>query len=281
MNRLMFTTMMAIASVAAIAADATPANVAEIQAKVNALAKEAAPKTNRLTRAEIEQRPQVLRKTGGFIDVESKGTAVVVLDCRAKAGGAPAQFAEVFGRLSKTNVKVERAELKAGETALAALQRVQGATRAIFALAVYESEQDMGLTIHPEARIALVNAAKYRQGQDPLQREVRVVKELWRGLGFVSGLGYAPFKNDVFQPIYSVPELDALEYQVMQPMNFQKMYNTLGRFGVKRARHIPYRLAVMEGWAAAPTNEYQKAIWEQVKSEKEKGPSNPMTIKKK
>ena len=47
-----------------------------------------------------------------------------------------------------------------------------------------------------------------------------MVKELWRALGSVSGIGYAPFQNDVLQPVYSVAELDALVYQVMQPMHF-------------------------------------------------------------
>jgi len=37
-------------------------------------------------------------------------------------------------------------------------------------------------------------------------------------------------------------------------------------------------LAVIEGWAPAPTNAYQRAVWDEVKSEKERGPSNALKI---
>ena len=39
-----------------------------------------------------------------------------------------------------------------------------------------------------------------------------------------------------------------------------------------------YLKACEEGWAPTPTNEYQKAIWEQVKADKERGPTNPIKI---
>ena len=126
----------------------------------------------------------------------------------------------------------------------------------------------------PEERIAIINAKRYLGGKDPLAPETRLIKEVWRALGFVGGVGYAPYQNDVLQPVYNLRELDALVYQVMQPMNFQKMYGQMAKFDVKRARHIPYKLAVMEGWAPAPTNEYQKAIWDKVHA----APKNPMKI---
>ncbi len=260
-------------------AQSAPIDRAAIQAKAASLAKEASTsRTNRLTRAELERRPQVLRKTGGFLDVPAQGTAILAVDLRKNPGGAVPQFAEVFGRLSKTNVKVVRESAKAGQTTFDFVCARAEAEKPVYTLVIDEDASREGLTVLPESRIVLINAAKYKGGADPLQPEIRLVKQLWRGLGFVSGIGYAPFKNDVFQPVFTLAELDALEYQVMQPMNFQKMYQTFSKFGVKRARHIPYRLAVHEGWAAAPTNEYQKAVWEDVKAQKERGPSKPITI---
>ena len=131
-----------------------------------------------------------------------------------------------------------------------------------------------GRGVMPEERIAIINAKRYLGGKEPLAPETRLIKEVWRALGFVGGVGYAPYQNDVLQPVYNLKELDALVYQVMQPMNFQKMYGQMAKFGVKRARHIPYKLAVMEGWAPQPTNEYQKAIWDEVRA----APKNPMKI---
>lgn len=39
-----------------------------------------------------------------------------------------------------------------------------------------------------------------------------------------------------------------------------------------------YRNACRQGWAPAPTNDYQKAIYERMQADKERGPSKPLTI---
>ena len=270
MKTLIAVTVMAV-SVAACA----EAKTSEIDVKVAEIAKKAeAAAKPKMTRAEIENRPEVLKKTGGFVDSPAAGTAIVVVDARAKSGGAPDQFATVYRDLSKMLVTVEKTPLKEGTCPVTLAAERLAAHKAAFAMVVIDEEKYSGLMVFPEDRLVVVNAAKYKEGTDPVRREERVIKELWRGLGFVSGIGYAPFKNDVFQPVYTIPELDALEYQVMQPMNFQKMYGMMAKYGIKRARHIPYRLACMEGWAAQPTNEYQKAIWEQV----HKLPEKPIKI---
>ena len=270
MKTLIAVTVMAV-SVAACA----EAKTSEIDVKVAEIAKKAeAAAKPKMTRAEIENRPEVLKKTGGFVDSPAAGTAIVVVDARAKSGGAPDQFATVYRDLSKMLVTVEKTPLKEGTCPVTLAAERLAAHKAAFAMVVIDEEKYSGLMVIPEDRLVVVNAAKYKEGTDPVRREERVIKELWRGLGFVSGIGYAPFKNDVFQPVYTIPELDALEYQVMQPMNFQKMYGMMAKYGIKRARHIPYRLACMEGWAAQPTNEYQKAIWEQV----HKLPEKPIKI---
>lgn len=270
MKTLIAVTVMAV-SVAACA----EAKTSEIDVKVAEIAKKAeAAAKPKMTRAQIENRPEVLKKTGGFVDSPAAGTAIVVVDARAKSGGAPDQFATVYRDLSKMLVTVEKTPLKEGTCPVTLAAERLAAHKAAFAMVVIDEEKYSGLMVFPEDRLVVVNAAKYKEGTDPVRREERVIKELWRGLGFVSGIGYAPFKNDVFQPVYTIPELDALEYQVMQPMNFQKMYGMMAKYGIKRARHIPYRLACMEGWAAQPTNEYQKAIWEQV----HKLPEKPIKI---
>ena len=270
MKTLIAVTVMAV-SVAACA----EAKTSEIDGKVAEIAKKAeAAAKPKMTRAQIENRPEVLKKTGGFVDSPAAGTAIVVVDARAKSGGAPDQFATVYRDLSKMLVTVEKTPLKEGTCPVTLAAERLAAHKAAFAMVVIDEEKYSGLMVIPEDRLVVVNAAKYKEGTDPVRREERVIKELWRGLGFVSGIGYAPFKNDVFQPVYTIPELDALEYQVMQPMNFQKMYGMMAKYGIKRARHIPYRLACMEGWAAQPTNEYQKAIWEQV----HKLPEKPIKI---
>ena len=135
------------------------------------------------------------------------------------------------------------------------------------------------LSVFPEERVGIVNADKLKGGDDPSAPEMRVMKETWRAIGFVGGLGFSPAENDIMQPLYSLKELDANRYPFIQPMNMARMYKMWKRFGVNKERRIPYRVAVQEGWAAQPTNDYQRAVWEQVKADKERGPTNPITIR--
>ena len=39
-----------------------------------------------------------------------------------------------------------------------------------------------------------------------------------------------------------------------------------------------YLRACHLGWAPPPTNDVQRAIWEKIKAEKERGPTKPITI---
>lgn len=235
------------------------------------------PTDGKLTLEQIKERDErVMKKTGGFVEVSAKGVAVAVWDARTKPGGAAIQFADVFGSLSKTNVKVERKPMAAGTQSVDAAIAFRGAQHAAYAIAIVEDEALRGLTVLPEDGVALVNAVRYREDvdDDPVKAEVRIHKEVWRALGFVAGIGYAPYPNDVMQNISTVQELDGLEYQVMQPMNFQKMYGALAKVGITRARRVPYRIACREGWAAPPTNDYQKNVWKEVHAI----PDKPITI---
>ena len=52
----------------------------------------------------------------------------------------------------------------------------------------------------------------------------------------------------------------------------------LPRAGFSSATVATYRTACREGWAPPPTNQFQRAIWERALSDKERGPTNPITI---
>lgn len=43
-------------------------------------------------------------------------------------------------------------------------------------------------------------------------------------------------------------------------------------------RVVTYRQACIEGWAAKPTNDVQRAVWKSVLDERRKGPTNPIRI---
>ena len=237
------------------------------------------PKDGKYTVEQIKARDErVMKKTGGFIHMKAEGPRTMFLDARAKPTLALDEVARVYGLA--THLVADVAKEPRGEAAPLAFARAKmSAAKPLMLIAVVDRCADLpALSVFPEERVGIVNADPLKGGDDPSAPEVRITKEVWRAMAFVGGLGFSPAENDCMQPIYTLKELDANRYPFVQPMNMARMYRMWKVFGVKKERRIPYRVAVQEGWAQPPTNDYQKAVWEQVKADKERGPTNPITI---
>ena len=238
------------------------------------------PKDGKFTVEQIKARDErVLKKTGGFIHLAAEGPQTLLVDARAKPTATLDEVARVY-KLA-THLDAQVAKEPRGEAAPLAFARAKmAAARPLMLVAVVDGCADLpALSVFPEERVGIVNADPLGGGGDPAAPELRVTKEVWRAMAFVGGLGFSPAENDCMQPIYTLEELDANRYPFVQPMNMARMYRMWKAFGVKKERRIPYRVAVQEGWAKPPTNDYQRAVWEQVKADKERGPTNPITIK--
>ena len=234
------------------------------------------PKDGKYTVEQIKARDErVMRKTGGFIHMKAEGPRTLLLDARAKPTLALDEVARVYGLA--THLAADVAKEPRGDAAPLAFARAKMAeAKPLMLIMVVDGVPDQPiLSIFPEERVGIVNADKLKGGDDPSAPELRVSKETWRAIGFVGGLGFSQADNDIMQPLYSLKELDANRYPFIQPMNMARMQKMWKRFGVKKERRIPYRVAVQEGWAAQPTNEYQKAVWDQV----HQLPSEPIKIK--
>ena len=234
------------------------------------------PKDGKYTVEQIKARDErVLRKTGGFIHQAAEGPQTLLVDARAKSTLTLDEVARVYKLATHLDAQV-RKEARGDATPLAFAKRVMSETKPLMLIMVVDGVPDQPiLSIFPEERVGIVNADKLKGGDDSSAPELRVSKETWRAIGFVGGLGFSQADNDIMQPLYSLKELDANRYPFIQPMNMARMQKMWKRFGVKKERRIPYRVAVQEGWAAQPTNEYQKAVWDQV----HQLPSEPIKIK--
>ena len=233
------------------------------------------PKDGKYTVEQIKARDErVLRKTGGFIHQAAEGPQTLLVDARAKSTLTLDEVARVYKLATHLDAQV-RKEARGDATPLAFAKRVMSEAKPLMLIMVVDGVPDQPiLSIFPEERVGIVNADKLKGGDDSSAPELRVSKETWRAIGFVGGLGFSQADNDIMQPLYSLKELDANRYPFIQPMNMARMQKMWKRFGVKKERRIPYRVAVQEGWAAQPTNEYQKAVWNEVRHIPEK----PMKI---
>ena len=237
------------------------------------------PKDGKFTVEQIKARDErVLKKTGGFIHQPAEGPLALLVDARAKPTATIDEVARVYKLATHLDAQVAK-EARGDVAPLDFAKAKMSAAKPLMLVMVVDGVPGQPiLSVFPEERVGIVNADKLKGGDDPSAPEMRVMKETWRAIGFVGGLGFSPAENDIMQPLYSLKELDANRYPFIQPMNMARMYKMWKRFGVKKERRIPYRVAVQEGWAAQPTNDYQRAVWEQVKADKERGPTNPITI---
>ncbi len=127
-----------------------------------------------------------------------------------------------------------------------------------------------GLVIVPEEGWGIVNVAKL--GNNNLTE--RTLKELWRALAFVCGAANTDMPHCLMKPVFKPEDLDKLQTTTICPEPLMKMEQHLNKMGIKRFFKTTYLQACREGWAPAPTNDIQKAIWDKVHA----APKNPMKI---
>lgn len=130
------------------------------------------------------------------------------------------------------------------------------------------------LFIAPEDNWAAVNVAKLNADKpdaDLLNQRTR--REMWRALSYTLGC-ISPADVCVMKPVGSLKDLDDLSANAPSRYPLYDIRERLPKIGIGAIRTTSYKSACEEGWAPAPTNDYQKAIWEKVHSV----PKNPMKI---
>ena len=160
-----------------------------------------------------------------------------------------------------------------------AVARAALADGAAGVVAVIESPDAPALLIAPEEGWSVVNVARLAADEPlPPVFAARLRKELWRAAAWAVGGGNSSFQPCLLRGITTMKDLDAIPLLQPGPEPNNKMIDEAHRRGVQSARFTSYRQACVEGWAPAPTNDVQKAIFDQVKADKERGPTNPITI---
>ena len=209
----------------------------------------------------------VNQRVGGFL--EKPGTAkgsIVYVNCQQKApktwiNESIAYFSEV------TKFKVNYAE---GTFDIKA-PKFDGEV-AIF---IIEDETLPPILVAPENKWALVNITPIAKEQRPIFFEQRTKKELSRAFAYLCGATGSKYERSLTRGITSQSELDK-NYDYELPMDIvQRFWDYMKPLGVLPAQRATYLKACEEGWAPAPTNDVQKAIWDKVHAL----PTEPIKIK--
>ena len=118
----------------------------------------------------------------------------------------------------------------------------------------------------PEDRWAMVNVARLSEGVGAQEGffKARVKKELTRGFCLLAGTQDSNYKNSLLGCKTKPEDLDR-HIDCRLPIDIQGRFKPyLAGFGITPAHTVSYKQAVREGWAASPTNDVQKQVWNKV-----------------
>lgn len=209
-------------------------------------------------------------KEGGLVQEVNTGRVVRVVNSTSLSNSAVEQMAQSL----RTNLRfpVEVVTLKAPSD----LSKDRKYAVHIYLKAAGNTP---ALLVAPEEAWASVNVEALEKDAPPDDVFIkRVNKEFWRATAMALGASNSMFQPCLMSDVFSLADLDAISLPAPCPEPFNKMMNTARHLGIFPSRRVTYKRACEEGWAPAPTNDVQKAIYEQVKADKERGPTNPLKI---
>lgn len=206
----------------------------------------------------VAAKQKMMEKTGGIIEKAGTGKLVIV-NCQKKFDAtAVAAKTEQLNKVLRLTMETKDGTWKLGD------KLPEGANAAIYI--VEDATLPMTL-VATEAHWGVVNVAG-------LDTPARFNKAFARTAIMTFGGGVSQFKGSPMQTVSSPADLDKVLNDNITFDAMTAIMKNLQAIGVTQAKKTTYRKACMEGWANAPTNDFQKVIWEEVHAK----PTNPMRI---
>lgn len=142
-------------------------------------------------------------------------------------------------------------------------------------VAVVDDAKLPALLVAPEDGWAVVNVAPLAESADAAKSASRVRKEVMRAFALAGGCSFMCRGAEVLRETARPVELDDIRFEEYGIDALNHLTLSLPTRGVTPWHQTTYRKACKEGWAANPTNDVQKAIWDKVHAL----PSDPIKIK--
>lgn len=218
-----------------------------------------------------EDRERLIQeKLGGLIEVPAKGSIVVVNSQDTLKISDIDDAIKLDAKNLQTSIKVVEGKFTI-PTAAATVAKV-GGTAGIF---VIEDPMMPMSIIAPEDLWGVVNIAKLKAEADDEKLAKRTRKEFNRVLAKLFGGGISTQKSSIMRPVTSAEDLDKIVNMWIPFDTLNVMFNSMPDYGITHRKIVPYRKACQEGWAPPPTNDFQKAVWDNVHAL----PTEPIKIK--
>ena len=143
-------------------------------------------------------------------------------------------------------------------------------------ITLIDSETEPRMLVAPEDGWSKLNLRKLL-GDSPSESvtSTRLKKEMWRVFSYTMGAGNPIMQPALLRVVKSNAELDKHKQVEPYPDALTPIQTGANSWGLDRARIVTYRRACQEGWAHMPTNDIQRAVWEDVHAL----PTEPIKIK--
>ena len=222
------------------------------------------------------RRQRMYERTGGTLRRPGSGTIAFVNLQRRIPSSRLAMKIQQFSTQLRVDLTLKDSE---GPFKFDKVASDMESRNALVGIYLVEDETLPMSLVAPEAKWALINVAVLAaDSPTPDRLEARVKKMIVRATAHLLGAGISRNQNSVMCYCSSLAELDELRDDNMLMDSLVNVLNSMSAFGFRFSTLASYRQACQEGWANKPTNDVQKVIWEEVMSEKERGPTNPLTI---
>ena len=217
------------------------------------------------------------QKFGGLIvQPGSRKGCIGFLNAQNKVGkGEIDKVVQNLHRLLKQDMRVCDVSVKG----LPTRKEVEEAGMSLAVFAVDDAALP-ALLAAPEERWSLVNVAKLGDGLPSGMAgnallATRFRAELMRAFSLVAGGATSQYPNNIHMATEHA-QFDSMDADALTMDVILRCQNHLQKnMNVTPERVVTYKRACQEGWAPAPTNDVQKAIWKQV----HEMPSAPIKIK--
>ncbi len=227
----------------------------------------------RLAKA-MAKRAARLAAAGGLVTKPAAGNYARIVSMQKTV---PLDYIKEVVRQFNTglNINIEVSEGQPESTPFESVKKVMGMPMTGIALIVVEDSGLPTILSAMEDGWAILDISKLDDDMPPKDvYDLRVRKEINRAFAQAFGAGLSMNKPCVMEPAYTLAELDAIKFPVISPEAMNKMMDACYKRKIEPLKMATYRDACRQGWAPAPTNDVQKAIWNEVHTI----PTTPMKI---
>jgi len=214
----------------------------------------------------IKEHREFIIRTGGYVIKPDPGNRAVVI-ANAQSRIPTKTFRRALGYLRfAAKINFDLRDVPTVNEPYAKM--VQDTNAAVLVIVVDKKDSSAPIVLSPDERWCIVNVAALafdNPGDVVLQARFRAA--LVRAICYSCGGGSSKNKAVPTAPLSGgVGDYDRLLPESIAPDQVSFMSAYLLELGSRPITRVTYEVACQEGWAAAPTNKIQQAVWNRVHS---------------